>query len=266
LEETEILISGDSHTRRALDPKRLGSAVNISQQAEPYVITYWKLRYLFRNHRPKYLLLGFSQHNLSGFNDKKFSNAAWSSEMFRRTYLIGNYLSLKNIDVDYVELLMVFMREMCLFPHLGHYSFVGNYINSNHNNLSNPIQTIQRHFYFGGEKQGVSRLSLEYLDRIVSLCRKYRVIPILVGSPVHPKYYRVIPYDIKQYFSKIKEKYRQQNILVLDYTDEVYDDDMFFDPDHLNAKGARRFTDKIKKWIRALESTHRSVGWDRGFV
>ena len=75
LKKTSILIVGDSHTKKSLNPYYLKNSSNISQYAEPYVLTLWKLKKIFETYIPDTIIIGFSPHNSSQFNDFKFSNS-----------------------------------------------------------------------------------------------------------------------------------------------------------------------------------------------
>lgn len=142
IDDAKVLISGDSHPRRSLNPNRFDSAVNISQGSEPYVLTYWKLKYIFQNHKPDIMLLGFAHHNISAFNDMKFWNKYWSSEMFKRSYISGSFGSLDKINIDYPDYYKIFFRQMCLYPHANHFSFIGGYKNDNKSDLSDIEKAI----------------------------------------------------------------------------------------------------------------------------
>ena len=78
------LIIGDSHPQTAINPKLLNNAENLSQSAEPYLITYFKLKKLLDTNKINTVILGYSYHNLSAFNDKKFIDSKWSKKMFQR--------------------------------------------------------------------------------------------------------------------------------------------------------------------------------------
>ena len=54
------VIMGDSHTMTSLDPEKFNSADNISQTAEPYFVTYFKLKQILKYKRVDTVLLGFS--------------------------------------------------------------------------------------------------------------------------------------------------------------------------------------------------------------
>jgi len=96
LGEPQVLIIGDSHPQRSINPKLFKRAQNIAQTAEPYISTYWKLKTIIKAHKPDTILLGFAPHNISEFNDMKFSDEFWAGEMFRRIYPIAKFSEIKN--------------------------------------------------------------------------------------------------------------------------------------------------------------------------
>lgn len=245
----EVLIAGDSHPQKALDPGRFVSAENICQPAEPYIVTYWKLEYLFERQAPRWLLLGFSHHHISAFNDRKFWDAQWAAEMFHRVYPIQDFKELKGVRVDYGEFFKIYFNRMCLYPRTDHFDFLGRYCPAEGTYLGNIQAAIDRHFYSQGQPLGVSETALRYLDAIVALCRRHGVEPVLVGSPVHPDYYARIPSTFKTRFADEKERLGGKGVRVLDFTAAAWANDFFLDGDHLNQKGAARLTDLVIEFL-----------------
>lgn len=249
--KADVLIAGDSHLQKALDPRRFVSAENTCQPAEPYVVTYWKLRYLFQRQAPRVLLLGFSHHHISAFNDRKFWDAQWATEMFHRVYPIQDFKEVKDLRVDCGEFFKIYFNRMCLYPRTDHFGFLGGYCPAEGTYLGNIQAAIDRHFYFQGQPLGVSEKALRYLDAIVALCRRHGVEPVLVGSPVHPDYYARIPPAFKAHFEADKKRLGGQGVRVLDFTATAWADDFYLDGDHLNQKGAARFTDLVIDFLGA---------------
>ena len=264
ISETNIIIAGDSHTQKSLNPIRFNSAVNISQSAEPYVLTYWKLRYIFKHYRPDILLLGFGHHNISAFNDMKFWNEQWSSEMFRRSYLINSFGTINKIKIDYHDFYKIYFRQMCLFPHNNHFAFMGGYTNSDKSDLSDIESPIRRHYFFEKEELGVSETAVSYLDSILGLCERYEVIPILIGSPVHEEYFKLIPNIIKEKYKFEKERIKNNNVIFLDFTNDFYEDSFYLNADHINEKGSSRFTDAIIQILRSLHAQQSKISGNNG--
>lgn len=246
LNKSRILIIGDSHTRKSLNPDLFDSAKNISQEAEPYVLSYWKIKKIFKKFKPDSLLIGFAPHNISGFNDFKFSDEAWSAEMFKRSYPIGNFKAIEDkVKVDYLSFYKIYWKQIGFYPKRNHNYFIGRYANSNFSNVSNWKKVIKRHYYLNNKELGTSELAISYLDSIIKICKENQVTPILVSSPLNKLYYRKIPVKALKNYNELKNKLILENIFVIDKSGEAYPDSLFYDSDHLNAKGAERFTKEI---------------------
>jgi len=242
LPQTNVLIAGDSHTQCSLNPKLFKSAVNISQSAEPYVITFWKLKYILDNNKPDVLLLGFGHHNISAFNDIKFKNKIWSSELFRRTYTIQKFRNLKQIEIDYFGYYKILFKNIFLLPHRKHFNFIGHYSNSTDSNLADLKSAIERHYYNKKNELPVSEISIAYLDSIVQICNKNKINLVLINSPVHKVYYDNIPDIIKDRYNSEKKRLINMEIPVFDYSNMFYEDSLYLNADHINEKGAAKFT------------------------
>ncbi|MDZ7847226.1 MAG: hypothetical protein U5L96_10875 [Owenweeksia sp.] len=125
-EKAELLIMGDSHLQKALDPNAFNKALSFAQESEPYVVTYWKLKKILANNDPNTIIIGFAPQNLSAFNDLKFSNDFWAAEMFKRTYPISNYGAIDTIvPIDYPTFYKVIWRQTGFFPRQNHKFYLG---------------------------------------------------------------------------------------------------------------------------------------------
>ncbi len=248
LKEATTIIAGDSHPMTSLNPKLLYNTINISQGAEPYVLTYWKLKEILMLNKIDTLILGFAPHNISEFNDKKFLNKFYSNEMFKRSYFIGEFIETNNlIEFDKKELINVFIRNTCLFPKLNHINYLGNYDSINESNLSNLHSDVKRHYYDKNIKLGVSKISVKYLNRIIQICNKNNIEILLISNPVHLNYYKKIPKMIIKEYDNLKKEFANKKIFVFDRTDFFYDDSLYANSDHLNYNGSIIFTKQFKK-------------------
>ena len=242
IKKAHVLIAGDSHLQRSLNPRYFNSAVNVSQPAEPMVLTYWKLKYLFNKASFDTLLLGFAHHNISAYNDQKLYSHAWAYEMFRRTYAIQDIESVDGLRIDRNQLYLAYFRNMCLFPHTNHFNFIGGYVNSNKSQVTDAQVTAQRRYYVEETELGVSETTVWCVDSIIRLCRTHGVVPVLISTPVHSSYFKLIPEAIMKRYSMEKERLVGEEIAVYDLTESFYDDVFYLNADHLNAKGASDFT------------------------
>lgn len=249
--KNNVLIAGDSHLQKSVNPDYFASAQNISQLGEPYVLTFWKLKQIFKSAVPDTLLLGFAPHNISAFNDLKFSNDSWSNEMFSRSYPIEEFKTISTIvPVDYKTFYKVLWKQTAFYPKKNHGNYIGKYVNRKTSNVSDYKSAAERHYYEKGMELGISRLSIEYLDSIVMLCRSRNIKLVLVNSPVHQKYSELIPADIRKEYMQLENKYRADRVLIFRASD-IYADSLFLNADHLNEYGAKRFTNELVNFLNS---------------
>jgi hypothetical protein len=242
IKKARVLILGDSHIERGLDPSFFSSAINVSQEGEPYPLSYWKLKKLLEDYNPDTVVIGFTHHNISAFNDFKFSDEKWSSEMLKRAYLIGTLDELNKIGYDKDELFKVVLNELLLMPRRKHIDYIGGYSNSKVCKPILPQVPVDRHYFKDGRQLGESEICEDYLEKMLQLIEDRRITPILVGSPVHHSYLKIIPEEFKKAYEKRKLEIASRGIRVVDYSNLVLPDSLFFDADHLNEAGANYFS------------------------
>lgn len=240
-----ILIIGDSHFQRGINPSQFNNAENMAQLGEPYIISYWKLKKLLPHFKPDTVILGFAPHNISTLNDTKFSDPKWSSEMFQRSLLIGKLKDTEGMVVDKVGLAKVVMVELFLIPRKKHIHYIGKFAGTAQKKKMNPKDAASRHFYNKNEILKSSETSIAFLEKMVTLLKSRNITPILVCTPVHSSYLQLIPPSFRQTFTDQKEKFKQSGIKVLDYSELTLPDSLFMDADHLNMEGSRRFTQQL---------------------
>jgi len=247
LKSSSIIILGDSHAEKAIDPKHFINAQNISKSGEPYVLSYWKLKYLSERIKFDSIILGYSYHNLSGSNDLKFSNKKWAEEMFKRSIFINDFKAIDDlVTIDYISYYKVKLKNIALFPYFNRSNLIGKYTNSSKSDLRDPFSRIQSHFYYKGKALDESIVSINYLDSIVELCQKNKTELVLLGTPLHSKYLDSIPESFIQLYQSNKDKMIKKGISVFDFTSDNYADSLFLDINHLNEKGANHLTAKLK--------------------
>lgn len=254
LNGNSFIILGDSHPMRGLNPEKFENAVNISQFAEPYIVTYWKLQNILDHNFIDTILLGFAPHNIAAFNDYKFLDETWAYEMFKRSYSLKGFNDFNIGEINNRVYYKVLLNEMCLYPRMNHIHYLGKYSNSKKSNVLNWKGPITRHFFYDGidiEESSISHTAIDYLDSIRTLCADNNISLILVNAPVHKSYLKNIPpYNMDEY-QKLKTSLDLQKTIILDHSENNYPDSFFFNPDHLNAYGAEQFTLEV---LDVLES------------
>jgi len=246
LTKTSILIVGDSHTQKSLDPNLFDNASNISQYAEPYLLTFWKLKKIFETFTPDTIIIGFSPHNISEFNDLKFSNSKWANKMFERSYTIINFNEISNeITVNKKLLYKKIWKRTALYPKKNHIDYIGKYSNINDSNLSDLKSVIDRHYFINNKQTNTSATSINYLNSIIKLCDSKKITIILLASPVHKDYFAKIPKEILEKYNSLFYNYGNK-YLTINFLSNDYTDSLFLDYNHLNKFGSEKFTLKIK--------------------
>ena len=165
LGNTKVLIMGDSHPERGIDPELFEGGKNICQGDEPYILTFWKLEKILETNKPEMVILGFSPHNISWVNDVKFSDLYWCDELFRRSYPIGKYNEVKSIiPINFSSYYRIMWKQTSFYPKLNHGDYIGKYSNSESSNISNFEKSINRHYYWKGSESAISEVSIKYLE------------------------------------------------------------------------------------------------------
>lgn len=247
------LIAGGSGPQKSLNPRYFDDAQNIAQPAEPYVLTFWKLKKIVKIHSPDTLILGFGPYNISEFNDFKFSTNEWSGEMFKRSYLIEEFNNIDDkIPVDYSIFYKTVLKQVAFYPQANHVKFIGGYSNSVGSNVTTWKDAINRHYFRDKKELGFSDVAISYLDSIKNLCRSKQIRLILVSSPVHKNYFESIPESIWNKYTALRRNHEKE-YLVIDRTREIYPDSLFLDATHLNKYGATRFTTDVVREVRKAQ-------------
>jgi len=254
VKDRAVLIVGDSHPQKGIDPNLFENAQNISQPAEPYVLTYWKLEKIFQTSVPDTLILGFAPHNISEFNDSKFSDKVLASALFERSYSIEKLDDIAGrVPVDYNAYYKTLWKQTAFYPKRNHVGYLGRYTNNKLSSTADWETAVQRHYFDGEVAFNVSSLALDYLNLIVDLCAANNVELVLVSHPVHENYLNNIPQHITDKHSSLMSQYGKDNI-VINNTAKVYPDSLYLNSDHLNAYGAERFTNEIIEILRTTRN------------
>ncbi len=248
-----VLIVGDSHTKRALDPEILGSADNVSQLAEPYYVTYYKLRHLLdRAENVDTVMVLFSYHSISSAHDHKLRDEPWRSQFFNQYYMLSELPTVTGVPVGYDGYLKILIRRMCLYPSLRHDDLLGKYSNADEMHLGNHEIVAARHFLADGKQRESSKVAVYYLRKIISLCRERDVRPILVTTPMHKDYLKLVPPSFVAKFEALKEEFSAAGVELWDDGHAEYADREFYDADHLNSSGALRFSRITAERLREI--------------
>jgi hypothetical protein len=243
--ETQYLFAGDSHVQYCVNDSIYSEALNISQNSESTLFTFYKLRSLLRNNTSiKKVYLGFGFHSLSAYYDDYTFGEFSESVSARYYFILPLFEKLKFLSSDIERSLMI-LKNACvfnfrpLFIKKRELPFMGKYVNGFRNTAAankSMEKRLTQQFYLQGNLRSFSELNINYLDSIVVLCKKRDVKLQILNTPLHSYYKKRIP---EKFRTKYQEVISQRNLSLIDFKDLILDDSCFIpDGDHVSEKGA----------------------------
>lgn len=243
-----MLATGDSHIGCGLDTMALPGMRNIALPAEPFLLSWWKIRRLAEWGRIDTVVLGFGPHNLSDLDHRRFREQGWATDrLVMRMYPLVPVAEALRAPIQRRTYLRTLFMQLCTWPRDSHRDYIGAFSGLRRSFAANADSALQRHFYDDdGGLAPISRTALSSLDSIIGLCRRERMALILVSTPVHDSYRSRIPPPYSAAHDSLTGVLRSQGVKVMLYPDLFSGDSLFADADHLNVRGAKLFTRRLK--------------------
>ncbi|RAR51142.1 hypothetical protein [Flavobacterium lacus] len=244
----ENIVLGHSQPECGLNDSLLSHTKNLSQGGEAYFYTYAKLKKLIEvNPTIRTVYLSFSNNQL----EKKMDDWTFDDEFINDKYpayffamdseekkvlwkanpkavLQSEQLLLKNNMVDLVKYRGKIRPE----------TYWGDYLYLEREKTDSLIRVNYIETMVKERGKGISEINLTYLKKIVQWCKDENIQLIFYRTPVHPILRST--YDEKA-FDSIRKKHFS-TIPFLDCIDFPLSNQEFGDFDHLNYKGARKFS------------------------
>lgn len=232
-----LIVLGDSHAATNINPSLIGAS-NYGHTAEPLLATAQKLEWITTNLQPDTVLLVLSPNNFAGYNDHKFSDEQWASEMAKRYFSLFPWQFWAHYTSAPTAFGHHFRKQLLPNPsgkpaHLGKYA-----PKSPKKGLGDLNLVVQRHYNPAYEL--VSNASLKALKEIVSTCRANSITILAVEAPLLPEYKAKVPGAVQQAFN---EALSTVSLLEVHC---VLTPDQFFNRDHLNKNGASVYSIALK--------------------
>jgi hypothetical protein len=250
LKNSRVVFMGDSHMQAALNPEDWQGSINMAQSAEPYVLTYWKLKEFIKFNKVDTVLLSLSYHNLSGFNDLKFSHPRWSAEIFKRSYLMPELKTFNEIPIDYSSFYRMLWKQYCIFPKQNHIYYFGKFTPHKTSNFSWVTSTLKRHFSDNKKTHDISKVNVKYFNKTLALANSNNIELVVICPPINKVYMDGVPQKFITSFNDLVSETKEKGVPVLNYTNLNLEDEYFKDGDHLNLKGSKKLYDEIRKDLK----------------
>jgi hypothetical protein len=244
----DSIILGNSQPECAFNDSLIDNFKNLSKSAETYFYLYPKLKNILKqNQQVKFVFIEFNPTNILEREDQKiwkekFINYSLPTYNTFLNFKQHKLLILKN-PTGYLQTNLLSKRNNIKRIYLNNYNFIndiggyrylkGNKINKDPNSID-----INKNKQYLLENINLSKYDLSYLDKIIKLCEENKLTIYLIRSPYH-KRFAVNLYE--SVFQQVKQE-RYHDIPFLDFKDFQLEDDDFRDLQHLNYKGARKFS------------------------
>ncbi len=274
-EDVRIVATGSSLMTAGFDPSFMEGSTNVALAAEPFFVSYLKIKSLVTHH-PHIDKVLFS-YSLPELNRRKDSflngKSALTSELLNRlSYMTDgfNLLQLKPLEVNLFSYLEVFIRNR-VFPNYllfcasfnglgdgsGQLPYLGEYLPHSDVGPLDELIDINRQIYkwFPVEdgKPDLSVIDNAYADSIVHFCSQKNIQLFLIGFPIRRCILSKVPADYLIYYNQKLSDYEQvPNVHVLNMTSIDLSYVYYNDPMHLNQKGAKLISKKIVESIDSL--------------
>jgi hypothetical protein len=214
------------------------------------VLTYWKLKEFIKYNKIDTVFLSLSYHNLSGFNDLKFSHPRWSAEMFKRSYLMPELKTFNEIPIDYSTFYRVLWKQYCVFPKKKHINYLGNFTPHKKTDFSRVPLTLTRHFKNNKVNYNFSEVNIGYFKKIIALADSNNIELIVICPPINKVYMDGVPQKFITSFNDLLIETKGKGVPVFNYTSLNLEDEYFKDGDHLNLKGSKILYEEIRKDLK----------------
>lgn len=237
--KVHTLFLGASHITHAVDDSMMETAINWSRASERYMYTYIKLCHLLpSNPQIDTVFLELAPTDLWIDTDYKYHDVVEQSgyiKLFWPFLEKEHWLVFKKEPFQVLGLVRESfsdfddLKQADWWVHMGGYREKDGKMNAQE---VIPQQEVDSHH--GHD------VNYDYLRRIINLCGDYGVKLFFLETPTfHPEFF----YDIDYYHHIYQELF--SDVEFVDYSDWPMEDSERADPHHLNAVGAKRFTQEL---------------------
>ncbi|MDL2223454.1 hypothetical protein LJB98_05085 [Bacteroidales bacterium OttesenSCG-928-M11] len=262
--DVKTLLIGDSHVGLSLSPNYIPNSSNQYIDGEHYLFTYFRLvNFIEANPQIETVVLGFSYKNIAVDSDGSLFTSHKKNSSFSKYFMLlgeeecqllysndliyfRNYLGWKwGVPTkDNMPLILKTNKtnfDKSILPFIGHWS---------ENKKNDELQNFKGALWHFKEEVRLSDISVEYLYKMIDLCKSNDIDLILYTSPLHPIYYDLIPSFYKESFFSLRSSIVDEyNLRFIDYSNEKMSNSYYFDGNHLSGAGAKYISVKVAEDI-----------------
>jgi hypothetical protein len=251
-----ILLLGNSHPESAVNDSLINELVNISSGGESYFYSAIKgIKILKANPQIKTVLIEYSNNSIS----KEMDEWIWGDKYIKNRYpkyshLIGFYeqfylLSHNPISFLKIQPLSFKIKLNFLFYNKSNLILDDNWGKYNYlvrDKTDSLVSAIKPTELTGNSKIITSKDNIYFLNELIKYCQTNNINIILIRCPLHKLY----PKSNEKLFVKNLNE-NLNNVKFIDFKNYPLSNSEFADLEHLNFRGANKFSKKLDSVIKS---------------
>ena len=251
---TEYIFIGDSHVECAVNPS-MDSSINVAQAAEIYLHSYYKTKMILKeNSNIKAIFLDFCNFQITSKQDSILFDNAYLTKRYKaympfysiqELWMLFKYNQKGLLNAHFKSLIPCLYHSIC-YSNFSQDNFVGGYQLLSNVLLDNTKSTNIDIKDDTSSNNNISVINLYYLDQIIELCNQNNIPLYFIRTPINDKW-EYLKLE-RQYQNVLKTKYSDQ--VLLDFKDFPINNNEFADKEHLNQKGAVKFTNFLNSMMQ----------------
>lgn len=240
------VVIGHSHPESAYNDSLISGLLNIAQSGESYFYSYYKIKEIIKqNKNLKYIFLEFTNNQLEEERDTWI----WGEETIAFRYPTyspfldkeGYQLLLKKDLGGVLNLQVKSLMKNAKAVASKNYNYLkktGEYVYLIRDKTDSLIAASAATKKTTPVNSKLATYNLNYLDKIIELCKEQNTALILIRSPMHQQVFNLIN---EQTFKEVRIS-RFNSVEFLDFKNFSLADHEFGDFSHLNYRGAKKYS------------------------
>lgn len=248
----KYLVMGHSHPECSFNDSIVYKLKNVACSAEPYYYTYFKLKKILeQNSSIETIFIEYTNNQIN----TEMDDWTWDTEHITSNYV--NYSPFIPLNNQFILLLnnpkgffnaFSYSNKLKLIATLkSDYDYtnkVGGYLYLVRNKTDSILKNTPK---FDRENPiKVSENNISYLEKTIKLIKKHKKNVFLIRSPQHPK---STEYQNERIYKDILSN-RLNDVEYLDFSNLPLSNSEFGDLEHLNHKGAKKFSIWFNKLLK----------------
>ena len=261
LKSRPILFLGNSHMHFGLDDQIIERSKNLAYPSELLLFTYAKIKLL----KPKTVIVALNPQHLQKNNEDALDNGLLSETQYSFLYKKLTPEEKQDIYAHTPFEQWAFFKTRSWLPFLGtrlapgkSSQLLGEFkAHTQGKEIDNQVIKKRIKTVFENYKYQESDLQKKYLRKIIHYCQRNNIRLVFLSFPLHSKFYKKIPISVFEHFQgTLKQLQPIGQFTHWDYTTHFQNKPLFFyDADHLNALGAKVFSQQMKQRIEKIKLT-----------